>query len=186
MKRKYFKSLLYLPLFLLVLGCKPGQSSIKEAGRSKTENWVGTWATAQQLVEPNNRAPAPGLSENTIRQIIRVSIGGKQLRLRFSNIFSDQPTVFKSVSVANVVAAPGIDAATQKVLSFNGTPEVIMNPEQEVFSDAFDFDLKPGQLLAITIHYGSVSEKHPDIPVPEPLRIFYRAITLPMQLFQTR
>jgi lysophospholipase L1-like esterase len=159
MKREYFKWLLFIPFFLLILGCKSGQSSIKEAGKSGNENWVGTWATAQMLVEPNNMPPEPGLSENTIRQIIRVSIGGKQLRLRFSNIFSDQPTVLKSVSVANVTAAPGIDPNTQKMLRFNGNTEITMNPEQEVFSDAFDFDLKPGQLLAITIHYGSASHK---------------------------
>jgi len=159
MQKQYFKWLLFIPLFLLVLGCKSNQASIKEAGRSNGENWVGTWATAQMLVEPNNMPPAPGLSDNTLRQIIRVSIGGKSLRLRFSNIFSDQPTVLKSVSVANVVAAPGIDAATQKALSFNGNPGITMNPEQEVFSDAFDFDLQPGQLLAITIHYGSTSQK---------------------------
>jgi lysophospholipase L1-like esterase len=159
MKREYFKWLLFIPLFFLMLGCKSGQSSITETSRLNNENWVGTWATAQMLVEPNNMPPEPGLAENTIRQIIRVSIGGKQLRLRFSNIFSDQPTVLKSVSIANVTAAPGINPATQKTLRFNGNPEITMNPEQEVFSDAFDFDLKPGQLLAITIHYGAASHK---------------------------
>lgn len=128
-------------------------------GKLKTENWVGTWACAQMQVEPNNMPPAPGLSENTLRQIIKVSIGGKHMRLRFSNIFSDQPTVLKSVSIANVVNAPIIDLKTQKGLSFNGNSEVTINPEQEVFSDAFDFELQPGQLLAITIHYGATSVK---------------------------
>lgn len=158
MKGRCIKWILALSL-ITIFGCKSNQTLTKEVHKSKTENWVGTWATAQQLVEPNNMPPAPGLSENTIRQIIRVSIGGKQLRLRFSNIFSDQQTILKSVSVANVVAAPGIDSATQKVLSFNGNSYVTINPEQEVFSDTFDFDLKPGQLLAITIHYGSASLK---------------------------
>jgi len=159
MKKEYFKWLLFVPLLLLVFGCKSNQISIKEADRSNTENWVGTWSTAQMLVEPNNMPPEPGLSENTIRQIIRVSIGGKQLRLRFSNIFSDQATVLKSVSVANLATAPGINAETQKIVSFNGNPEITMNPEQEVFSDALKFDLQPGQLLAITIHYGATSQK---------------------------
>lgn len=156
MKRIHIRWILFLNLLIFVAGCKPNQIA---AEKKDPQNWVGTWATAQQLVEPNNMPPAPGLSENTIRQIIRVSIGGKQLRLRFSNIFSDQPTVLKSVTVTNVVNAPIIDAATQKALSFNGNTEITMNPEQEVFSDAFDFDLQPGQLLAITIHYGSTSQK---------------------------
>jgi lysophospholipase L1-like esterase len=103
--------------------------------------------------------PAPGLTDNTLRQIIRVSIGGKRLRLRFSNIFSDQPTVLKSVIIANVVDAPSIDAGTQKRLTFKGNSEITLSPEQEVFSDALDFALQPGQLLAITIHYGTASQK---------------------------
>lgn len=159
MKKEYFKWLLLIPLLLLVVGCKSNQASIKEVSGLNTENWVGTWATAQMLVEPHNMPPEPGLSENTLRQIIRVSIGGKRMKLRFSNIFSDQSTILKSVSVANVVTAPGIDASTQKIVSFDGNPGITMNPEQEVFSDPFDFDLKPGQLLAITIHYGATSQK---------------------------
>jgi len=159
MKKAHLKVFLFLQLFFLVLGCQSNQSSVMTQNKTKNENWVGTWACAQMLVEPNNMPPAPGLSENTLRQIIRVSIGGKRMRLRFSNIFSDQSTVLKSVSVANVVNAPIVDAKTQKELRFNGKPEITINPEQEVFSDAFDFELQPGQLLAITIHYGATSQK---------------------------
>ncbi|QSB26345.1 SGNH/GDSL hydrolase family protein [Flavobacterium sp. CLA17] len=159
MKKEHFKWLLFVQLFFLVLGCQSNQSLVMAQDKSKTENWVGTWACAQMLVEPNNMPPAPGLSENTLRQIIRVSIGGKRMRLRFSNIFSDQSTVLKSVSVANVVNAPIVDLKTQKELSFNGKPGITINHEQEVFSDAFDFELQSGQLLAITIHYGNTSQK---------------------------
>jgi len=157
MHKEYLKWLLFLYLFFL--GCMSNQSSVIAQSKTNNENWVGTWACAQMQVEPNNMPPAPGLSENTLRQIIRVSIGGKRMRLRFSNIFSDQPTVLKSVSIANVVNAPVIDIKTQKVLSFNGNSEITISQEHEVFSDAFDFDLKPGQLLAITIHYGPTSVK---------------------------
>lgn len=157
MQKEYLKWLLFLHLFFW--GCISNQSSLIAQSKANNENWVGTWACAQMQVEPNNMPPAPGLSENTLRQIIRVSIGGKRMRLRFSNIFSDQPTVLKSVSIANVVNAPIIDIKTQKVLSFNGNSEITISPEQEVFSDAFDFELQPGQLLAITIHYGATSVK---------------------------
>ncbi|MEO6177381.1 MAG: SGNH/GDSL hydrolase family protein [Flavobacterium circumlabens] len=159
MKKEHFKWMLFVHLFFLVLGCQSNQSLVMAQDKSKTENWVGTWACAQMLVEPNNMPPAPGLSENTLRQIIRVSIGGKRMRLRFSNIFSDQPTVLKSVSVANVVNAPIVDLKTQKELRFNGKRETTISPEQEIYSDTFDFDLQPGQLLAITIHYGNTSQK---------------------------
>ena len=44
------------------------------------EDWIGTWATAPQLVETNNNPPAPYLANNSLRQIVQVSVGGKQLR----------------------------------------------------------------------------------------------------------
>ena len=44
-------------------------------------HWVGTWGTAPQLVENNNNPPSPGLGNNSLRQIVQVSIGGKKVRL---------------------------------------------------------------------------------------------------------
>ena len=51
------------------------------------EIWVGTWAAAPQLTEPANLPPAPGFADTTLRQIVHVSIGGRTLRVRFSNAF---------------------------------------------------------------------------------------------------
>jgi lysophospholipase L1-like esterase len=160
MKKRHIKCILFLNMLIFVIGCKSNQTLVtEETQKVSTQNWIGTWATAQMLVEPNNMPPAPGLTDNTLRQIIRVSIGGKRLRLRFSNIFSDQPTILKSVSVTNVADAPSIDASTQKTLTFKGNSGITMNPQEEVFSDAFDYNLQAGQLLAITIHYGTASQK---------------------------
>ncbi|KRD57856.1 GDSL family lipase [Flavobacterium sp. Root935] len=159
MIKRHLKYVLFLQLFILISGCKTNQALENSSKKSASANWVGSWACAQMLVEPNNMPPAPGLAENTLRQIIKVSIGGEQIRLRFSNIFSDQVTVLKKVTVANVIDAPAIDKKTQKNLSFNGNQEIILNPGQEVFSDMLHFQLKPGQLLAITIYYGAASQK---------------------------
>ena len=160
MNKRHVTWIVFLNLLILVLGCKSSQTAVAaETQKASTQNWVGTWATAQMLVEPYNMPPPPGLTDNTLRQIIRVSIGGKQLRLRFSNIFSDQPTVLKSVTVANVIDAPSIDAGSQKTLTFKGNIGITMHTQEEVFSDAFDFALQPGQLLAITIHYGAASKR---------------------------
>ncbi|KFF05678.1 SGNH/GDSL hydrolase family protein [Flavobacterium reichenbachii] len=155
LKRRYIKSIVLLSFLFLIAGCKSSSSVSKK----DHQNWTGSWASAQMLVEPNNMPPSPGLAQHTLRQIIKVSLGGKRIKLRFSNLFSDQPTVLKSVSVANVIDAPVIDPKTQKMLLFNGNSEITLEPGQEVFSDAFDFELQPGQLLAITIHYGEVSSK---------------------------
>lgn len=129
----------------------------KTSENNKERKWVGTWATAPQLVEPNNMPPAPGLANNTIRQVVRVSIGGDSLRLRFSNAFSKQPVTLKAVAVAVAEGGSSIDASTQQILKFNGAEMVTMPPSGEVYSDAFSFKLVPGSKLAITIYFGDTS-----------------------------
>jgi lysophospholipase L1-like esterase len=126
------------------------------------DGWVGSWSTAQQLVEPGNMPPAPGLSNNTLRQVVRVSIGGKKLRLRFSNEFSKSPVTMKNVHIAvsEGSGGSGLIASTIKSLKFNGKNEVTMAPGVAVTSDEFSFDLKPRMDIAITIAFGETS---PDV-----------------------
>ncbi|MBN1302571.1 MAG: SGNH/GDSL hydrolase family protein [Melioribacteraceae bacterium] len=122
--------------------------------------WVGTWSTAQQLVEPHNNPPSPGLSNNTIRQIVRVSMGGKILRIKFSNEFSTSPVTLKSVHTAVSEGNGKIDSSTDKELFFNGTSEIRIEPGTTVVSDSCKFNLKPLSDLAITIYFGDTS---PDV-----------------------
>lgn len=91
---------------------------IKDDNTLVQNKWVGTWATAPQLVEPHNNPPSPGLSHNTIRQIVRVSLGGDSIRVRFSNEFSSKPVVLKSVHLAVSLGNGKIDPATDKEVYF--------------------------------------------------------------------
>lgn len=126
----------------------------------KTQNfnlvWTGSWTTAPQLVEPNNMPPAPGLSNNSFRQIIRVSLGGETIRLRFTNLFSNSSLTLKSVGIAVSKGGSEIDKKTSKLLKFNGKKEIVLAANMELTSDELKFDLKPGSRLAITICYGEV------------------------------
>ena len=144
-----------LLIAILLSGCS-GTKSLSD----KNSVWVGSWSTAPQLVEPHNMPPAPGLTDNTIRQIVRVSVGGEEVRLRFSNVFSKSPVEMKLAAIAQVSEGGSIDVSSQKLLKFNKNESVKMTPGGEVFSDPFKFNLKPGSLVAITIHFGKTS---PDV-----------------------
>jgi lysophospholipase L1-like esterase len=131
------------------------QSAFAQAAK---KGWVGTWGTARQLVEPNNMPPAPGLTNNTIRQVVAVSIGGKKIRLKLSNEFSKTPTTIKSVQIAVSKGGSAIDETTTKTLKFNGKQEVTMAPGVEITSDPIKFKLQPRMEVAITIAYGETSQ----------------------------
>ncbi|MDE3057897.1 MAG: T9SS type A sorting domain-containing protein [Bacteroidota bacterium] len=119
--------------------------------------WVGTWSTAPQLVEPGNNPPSPGLSNNTLRQIIHVSIGGDTLRMRFSNEFSTSPVTMHSVHIAVSLGSDTIDTAADIPLHFDGDTAVTMPPGTAVLSDPFYFPLQPLSNVAITIYFGTTS-----------------------------
>ena len=122
--------------------------------------WVGTWGTAPQLVESHNNPPSPGLGNNSLRQIIQVSIGGEKVRLKLTNEFSTGSTEIKAVELAIAKTSGSsseIDEASTVSLTFNGNAGVTMPAKGTAISDAVNFKMGPRENVAITIHYGSAS-----------------------------
>lgn len=123
-------------------------------------HWVGTWGTAPQLVENNNNPPSPGLGNNSLRQIVQVSIGGERVRLKLTNEFSASSTQIKAVELAVAKTAGSsseIDESTTVSLTFDGKAGVTMPAKGKAVSDPVDFKIGPRENVAITIHYGSAS-----------------------------
>ena len=93
-------------------------------------HWVATWGCAPQLTEPNN-LPSITLANSTLRQFVRTSIGGKNLRVRFSNIFGTDSVTVHTAHIAlaagkGSVGSGEINPATDKTLTFNGAAEVVI------------------------------------------------------------
>jgi len=139
----------------LLLACivMPGNAQVQS-------HWVGTWGTAPQLVESNNNPPSPGLGNNSLRQIVQVSIGGEKVRLKLTNEFSTGSTVIKGVELACAKTAGSsseIDESSAVSLTFGGKAGVTIPAKGKVTSDAVDFHIDGRQNVAITIHYGAAS-----------------------------
>lgn len=124
------------------------------------DHWVGTWGTAPQLVERHNNPPAPGLTNNSLRQIVQVSIGGKKVRLKLTNEFSTEPTEIKAIelSIAKTSGSSSeINEASTVSLTFNGKQSVTIPAGGMIVSDAVKFPIGNRENVAITIHYGQTS-----------------------------
>ncbi|MBN1905337.1 MAG: SGNH/GDSL hydrolase family protein [Deltaproteobacteria bacterium] len=140
--------------------------AISSCGSSHTQKfipvseWISTWATAQQPVEPHNLPPAPGLDSNTIRQVVQVTIGGEMLRVRFSNEYGTSPVTIKSARIAVSTGKGAIDRSTEQRLRFDTRPDTVIIPGATVTSDPVIFTLIPRSRVAVTIHFGDTS---PDV-----------------------
>lgn len=133
-------------------------SAFANAGAAK--HWVATWATAEQVVEPHNCPPAPGLEGNSIRQIVQTSISGKEVRVKFSNEFSQGPVTINAAEIAQAATAGSssdIIEGTEVSLTFGGNKSVTIEPGKLVTSDPVKFPMSERQNVAITMHMGQAS-----------------------------
>jgi lysophospholipase L1-like esterase len=140
-------------LTILLLAAAMSMTISAQQKNSPTSVWEATWATAIEFTGPSDM-PASSLSNRAIRQIIHVSKGGTQLQLKLSNVHSKEPVDIKSVFIADAKEASDIDAKTAKYVTFNGKRNITIEPGNDITSDVIGYNLKPLQLLSITINYG--------------------------------
>src|SRR6267143_5486638 len=77
-------------------------------GARNGEHWVGTWAAAA-MVRPQDPPPQPGegaahpplnFKNQTLRQIVHISIGGERVRVVFSNVYGTAPLEIGAAHIA--------------------------------------------------------------------------------------
>ncbi len=116
--------------------------------------WVGSWAASQQLVEPANALDPADLRDLTLRQIVRLSLGGSEIRLRLSNRFGATPLHLTAVHVATPVSSSSdkIVPASDKALTFSGSGDLNIPPHADYLSDPLPFSASALSNVAITLH----------------------------------
>ncbi len=121
--------------------------------------WVGTWTASPYPVSANDQPPA-SLSNSVLRQVARVSLGGSQVRVQFSNLSGDGPVTLQAAHVARCNATPAVDSTidvtTDRPLTFSGQETVTIPQGQEVWSDPLDFVMPPLATVAITTAFQGV------------------------------
>lgn len=137
------------------LSCSLTPAPAPEVPVNDTNTYVGTWAASQYLVEAHNMPPK-NLSNSTLRQIIKVSLGGEKIRLRFSNRVGNGPLEIKGVSLAKHDIISYLHADTLIRLSFGGKASVTIPAGEEVYCDAVAYPLAALDTLAVSIYFGSV------------------------------
>jgi lysophospholipase L1-like esterase len=123
-------------------------------GSAAEAHWVGSWAASQQLVEPSNALGADDLRDATLRQIVHLSLGGSEIRLRLSNRFGTAPLHLTAVHLARSLS-PDSDKTvpgTDEPVPFSGLRDVTIPPHADYISDPVSFTVNALSDLAITLH----------------------------------
>jgi lysophospholipase L1-like esterase len=108
--------------------------------------WVATWAES-----PDSTSLT--FSGQTIREVVRISIGGRRLRVRLSNEMGTAPLTLGAAHIA--LAGPGgtIQPGTDRVLTFGGHGSITLVPSAPALSDPVDIDVSDLTSLAISLYF---------------------------------
>jgi lysophospholipase L1-like esterase len=150
---------------LAVLLCFTAEPS-RHLLRAADENWVTSWATAQQLVAPANPRPpqqqrrtGPEVSnlpasfvDQTVRMVARVSLGGKRIRVELSNMLNALPLNVGAARVALHKGGGETVEGTDRAVTFGGSSAFIIQPGVLAVSDPVDLDVAPLADLAISLY----------------------------------
>ena len=120
---------------------------------SLAQNWVGTWATAPQTVVRSFMPYNNCMTNRSVRQVVKVSIGGDVIRLKLSNIYSMQPVEIRSIYIAHAKDSFSIDAKSAQYFKFGNSYKTVIPAGKQIVSDALKFNLRNLERVAITINY---------------------------------
>jgi lysophospholipase L1-like esterase len=100
-------------------------------------------------------AAGPAFEQQTIRQVVRTSVGGSRVRIRLSNLFGAEPLRIGPVYVAPHARGASIVPETMRAVTFNGAPAISVPAGAEVLSDPVAFPVVALQDLAVSFHLPS-------------------------------
>lgn len=109
--------------------------------------WAGTWASA-----PMAGKASPALAGQTLRQIVRTSVGGSEVRIRVSNLFGGQPLRIDDVHLAIASTGSGIIAGTDHSVRFAHRTSAIVTAGSSLVSDTIPMELPPLTELAVSFY----------------------------------
>lgn len=116
-----------------------------------------TWGNSPILLS-NNETPSIDLTNNSLRQIIKISIGGGKCRIKLSNRYGNDSLEIQSLNIAKSHPKGNgqIELSTLKKITFNNNEFILISQGEEIYSDIFNFDLSSSSEIAISIFFGKV------------------------------
>jgi lysophospholipase L1-like esterase len=101
-----------------------------------------------------------GFYNQTIREILRVSIGGSRVRLRLTNEFGTAPLIVDAVQLAMAGEGGAIEPFTSLPVTFGGDRSATICAGSPLLSDPVDLAVAPLARLAVSIFVGGYMPIH--------------------------
>jgi lysophospholipase L1-like esterase len=123
------------------------------AGPVHAETWTRSWEAGMMAAPASLTRAHPAYQDRTLRELVRLSIGGDQLRIRLSNEETPTPTRIGAVHVARIDAHGMIIPSTDHVVRFNGEERATIGAESFVVSDPVNLKVEDLDRIAVSMYF---------------------------------
>lgn len=121
------------------------------AQAAEGQHWVTAWAMSPSTLSPAADAD-DAFADQTLRQIVRLSASGDQLRLRLSNAHGNKPLHLAAVTIARQTQGSAIDPSSLQTVTFSAQQHLIIPRGAVAISDVIDFDVAANTNLSISLY----------------------------------
>jgi lysophospholipase L1-like esterase len=99
-------------------------------------------------------APLPfaHFTNQTLRQVVRTSVGGSRVRIALSNAYGSAPLVVGAASIALREKESAIQSASIRQLAFSGRPTMAIPARAVAYSDPVDLNVAAMSDLAVDVY----------------------------------
>ena len=116
--------------------------------------WVGSWG-ASPLPPSPAAGPFPAtasFNNQTIRQIVRLSAGGDQVRLRLTNEYGARPLAIGAARIGIAAADGSVKSGTERAVTFAGKSAATISAGAPLLSDPIDLSVDALSSLSIGLY----------------------------------
>jgi lysophospholipase L1-like esterase len=131
----------------------PSPAAPLTATTTASPNSAPPAAPATATTTPAPLPPLTTLNNQTIRMVLRTSIGGKRARVKLANAFNGTPVEIGAAHIAIRGTDSGIVSGSDRTLTFSGRSSVKMTPGMVVISDPVDLSIAPLTDLAVSLYF---------------------------------
>ena len=118
-------------------------------GTASAASWTGTWSMAPSITNDS------GFNNQTVRQIVRTSIGGTSARIRVSNLYGTTPLVIGNARVARRAQGQQTVTGSDRAVTFGGQSNVTIAAGASIVSDPVAFQVPTLSDVAISLYFPS-------------------------------
>lgn len=115
--------------------------------------WFSAWTASHNVGEI-----IPGLSNTTVRMIVRPTISGNALRIKLDNTRAQTPSIFSGAFIGVSELGASVVRGTNTRLTFDGATSLTLGSGAAAWSDSVAFQVKAFQRLAVSLNVTSASD----------------------------